>query len=184
MTNQTLLHRFAPIDLERAKGGDGRTIVGIVAPFNVPATVSDGGAPYRESFRFGAFAKTIAERGDKVKFLSQHDRRSNPLGRATLLREDTAGLYGEFRVSKTAAGDETLELVKDGALDAFSVGFAPIRSAKTKDGVVERTEVALREVSIVTFPAYADAVIEAVREETPSGLSIVEARARLERLAG
>jgi uncharacterized protein len=178
------LHRFAPLDLEVTRSTtEGRTVCGIVAPFDVVALVNDGAGPYKEALKRGAFTKTIQERGDKVKFLAHHDKRSNPLGKATLLREDAAGLYGEFYVSKTAAGDEVLELVRDGALDAFSVGFLPIRHAKSSAGVVERTEVALREVSVVTFPAYADAVVTAVREEVrPSGLSLVEARLRLEAL--
>jgi HK97 family phage prohead protease len=124
--------------------------------------VSDGGTPYREEFQRGAFTETIRQRGTKVKLLSQHNARSNPLGRASMLREDEAGLYGEFVVSKTTAGDEALELLKDGALDSFSVGFAPIRHVK-RDKVTVRTEVALREASLVTFPAYEDALVQAVR---------------------
>jgi hypothetical protein len=65
-------------------------------------------------------------------------------------------------VSKTTAGDEALELLRDGALDSFSVGFAPIRHVK-RDKVTVRTEVALREASLVTFPAYEDALVQAVR---------------------
>ena len=43
-------------------------------------------------------------------------------------------MYGEARVSKTAAGDEVLELVRDGALDSFSVCFQPITDRIAKDG--------------------------------------------------
>jgi HK97 family phage prohead protease len=175
------LTRIAP-DLELSRSGDGRTVCGIIAPFNRATTVDDGAGPYREAFVPGSFAKTIAERGHKVQFRAHHAKRTNPLGVASLLREDAAGVYGEFRVSKTQAGDEVLELVNDGALDSFSVGFAPLRSRKA-NGIVERIEVALREVSIVCDPAYSDAVVMAVREETSSGLSIAEARARFEALS-
>jgi phage head maturation protease len=88
----------------------------------------------------------------------------NPLGRATLLREDRAGLYGEFHVSKTAGGDEALELVRDGALDSFSVGFTPIKQVQ-RNGVTVRTETGIREASLVTFPAYEDALVGGVRWE-------------------
>jgi HK97 family phage prohead protease len=135
---------------------------GIVVPFGRTALVSDGGPRYEEGFDRGAFAKTIRERGDKVKLLSQHNSRANPLGRATLLREDTEGLYGEFRVSQTASGDEALELVRDGALDSFSIGFAPIKHVK-RGRVTWRTEVGLRETSLVTFPAYDLAMVGGVR---------------------
>lgn len=150
------------VDLEIRSSIEGRTIHGIVVPFGRSARVSDGGPAYDEMFRYGAFTKTIAENGARVKLLSQHQQGRNPLGRASLLREDTAGLYGEFTVSRTAAGDEALELVRDGALDSFSVGFAPINHVR-ENRVVVRTEVALREASLVTFPSYVDALVGGVR---------------------
>lgn len=141
--------------------GEGRTVAGIVVPFDTEARVSDGGRPYTERFKKGAFARTIKHRGDRVKLLMQHDS-GEPIGRATLLREDSAGLYGEFRVSAVPPGDQALELVRDGVIDSFSVGFAPIQHERDGD-VTVRTEVGLREASLVTFPAYEDARVTAVR---------------------
>ena len=179
MTDNITRH-FEP-DLEVRASGDGRTIAGIVVPYERVARVSDGGPSYDEMFRRGAFAKTIRERGDRVKLLSQHNSRTNPLGRAVELREDNAGLYGEFRVSKTQAGDEALELVRDGALDSFSVGFAPVNHV-TEGGVKVRTEVKLREASLVTFPAYEDAMITGVRS-TLDALANMTAEERAELIA-
>lgn len=146
-------------DLEIRSDGTGRTIGGILVPWDQVATVSDGGRPYKEAFRRGAFDHVNA---GSVKLLSQHNRRSNPLGRATLLRSDAAGQYGEFKVSKTVAGDEVLELVRDGALDSFSVGFDPDQQVQQK-GVTYRTRAGLHEVSVVTFPAYAGAKVTTLR---------------------
>ena len=157
----TTITRSYAADLSIRADGDGRTVAGIVVPFDTEARVSDGGRPYDERFQRGAFAKTIAERGDRVKLLMQHDSHE-PIGRATLLREDTAGLYGEFRVSAVPAGDQALELVRDGVIDSFSVGFAPVKHARDGD-VTVRTEVALREASLVTFPAYDSARILSMR---------------------
>lgn len=148
-------------DLTVRADTEGRTVTGIVVPFGTVARVSDGGAPYDEMFAPGAFTRTIAERGDRVKLLMQHNS-AEPIGRATLLREDAAGLYGEFRVSAVPAGDQAIELVRDGVIDSFSVGFAKVKHRKDK-GVVVRTEVALREASLVTFPAYDTARITALR---------------------
>ncbi len=156
------LSRAFVADIEVRADATGRTVHGIVVPFGQVARVSDGGRPYDEMFQQGAFAKTIQERGDRVKLLSQHNSRSNPLGRAVALREDAVGLYGEFRVSKTAAGDEALELLRDGALDSFSVGFTPIKH-RADGRTTVRTEVGLREASLVTFPAYEGALIAGVR---------------------
>ena len=158
----TDLNRAFVGDIEVRADSTGRTIAGIFVPWDSPAMVSDGGRPYREQFQCGSLAKTIRERGDRVKFLSQHDSRTNPLGVAKVLREDAAGAYGEFVVSRTQAGDEALELVRDGSLDSFSVGFTPVKHEK-RDGVLVRTEVALREVSLVTFPAYEDARVAGIR---------------------
>ena len=71
--------------LERVWGFDAYTETNIV----------ERGQRYAETFRRGAFARSIAERGTKIKLLKQHDREAMPLGVATLLREDAAGLYGE-----------------------------------------------------------------------------------------
>ena len=148
-------------DLHIRADGEGRTISGIVVPFDTEARVSDGGPSYVERFARGSFSKTIKERGDRVKLLLQHNSHE-PIGRAVSLREDAAGLFGEFRVSSVPAGDQAIELVRDGVLDSFSVGFAPIKHVREGD-VTVRTEVALREASLVTFPAYDTARILALR---------------------
>ena len=149
--------------------GDGRTLYGVVVPFDTPTRISSRleGA-FTETFRRGAFERTIRERGGKVRLAVLHDETTRlPIGRATELREDPAGLVGEFRVSATVQGDEVLALVRDGALDGLSVGFRPIRDRWSKGRQsVERLEVALSEVSVVASPAYADARIVGVRAAT------------------
>ncbi len=160
--DEVYLNRAHQADLEIR--GDGRTVVGIAVPFDAPTSIRDASGSYMEVFRRGAFAKTIRERGDRVKFLAQHDRRAMPLGRATLLREDATGLYAEFRVSQTRDGDDALALIRDGALDALSIGFRPVKDVWNRDrSMVERTEAALDEVSAVSFPAYDTALISGVR---------------------
>ena len=167
MDNSTIQRAFTG-DYEVRASREGRIISGIVVPFDTVARVSDGGAPYDESFKRGAFAKSIAEQGDRVKLLYQHNS-LEPIGRATLLREDAAGLYGEFHVSDVQRGDEAINLVADGVIDSFSVGFRPINAVK-RGGVTVRTEVAIREASLVTFPAYADARISAIRSAIRASL--------------
>jgi HK97 family phage prohead protease len=161
------LHRATPADLEiRA---DGRTVVGIAVPFDNPTEIAERGRRFTEVFRRGAFSRTISERGGKVKFFAEHYAAGRlPVGRAHLLREDAAGLYSEFRVSQTRDGDETLELIRDGALDSLSIGFRPVpngdRWNRARD-LVERIEVKLTEVAAVAFPAYEGAAIVGVRSE-------------------
>ena len=61
-------------------------------------------------------------------------------------RED--GLWIKAKISNTKLGDETLELVKDGAIRSFSVGFIPVVDEK-KDRTIIRKKVNLKEVSLM-----------------------------------
>ena len=166
MTLAELLKRLHHADLE-IRGGDGRTICGLAVPFDQEAVVVENGRRYTEVFKRGAFARTINERGPaSVKLLVNHDRGNAPAGVAQVLREDAAGLYAELKVSKTRSGDELLELVGDGALDSLSIGFRSIEAGdrwNRQRNRVERTEVALKEISAVWQPAYPDAQIVGVR---------------------
>jgi HK97 family phage prohead protease len=173
----TLLRAFQTDFEVRA---DGRTIFGLAVPYNEAADIRErNGTRFMETFRRGAFSRTITERASKVKLLLNHNRQALPVGRAETLREDPQGLYAEFRVSKTEAGDEALTLAADGTLDAFSIGFEPVRDQWSKDRrSVERLEAKLMEVSLVAFPAYQGALVGGVRADAPF-LSQEAARARL-----
>ena len=164
----TTLERCHQADLEIRS--DGRTVFGIVMPYNVEATVDDGDGPYIEVFRYGAFAKSISERGDRIKLVVNHDKSNRlPIGVSSNFKEDRAGLRGEFRVSATKEGDETLTLIRDGVADSFSAGFIPvIPSARDRipaSRMVERTEAKLDHVAVVGFPAYSGARIAGVRSQ-------------------
>ena len=156
----TILYRSA--DLSATTG---RQIYGVAVPFDTTITVHEGGREFREEFAFGSFARSIRERGHKVKLLTQHDTRKLAVGRAVELREQPDGLHAAFEVAKTRDGAELLELVEAGVVDSFSVGFTPIRD-RQRGGVVVREEAALREVSAVNFPAYEGALIGGVRSQT------------------
>lgn len=151
---------FTP-DLEVRSSGDGRTIVGIAVPYGRPQFISRG---LTEQFRRGAFNHQLRA-AHRVPLTRDHLPLGGTLiGRATVLRDDAAGLYGEWRVSKTAAGDETLELVRDGALSQLSIGFRERQNERLTGGVIERVTADLREVAVVPEGAYGDAaLISAVR---------------------
>lgn len=146
---------------------EGRVVFGTVVPYGQVARVNDGFGAYDESFAFGAFARSIEQRGDKVKLFSVHNGHVKlPIGRSIMLEERETGLYGEFLISRTRDGDDALTLVKDGAVDAFSVGFKPIAHRKEK-GVTVRTEAGIREASLVGLPAYEGASLAGVRSDVP-----------------
>jgi HK97 family phage prohead protease len=161
---------YSPIDLEvRA---DGRTVHGIAAPFDTPTTIHEGsGVAFTEVIRRGAFARTISERGpSRVKLMALHDYGAMPLGRATVLREDAAGLYIEARISKTNAGDEAIALIGDGALDGFSVGFTVPNGGdrwNQRTNTRELLDLKLVEVSLTPMAAYPTALVGGLRSNTP-----------------
>jgi len=158
--------------------GDGRTITGIAVPYDVEQRINPS---LVEVFRKGVF-RDVTRAANRVKLLFQH-KTDTPIGRATMLEERDGGLYGEFRISKTEAGDEALELIRDGVLSNLSVGFQPLKDEK-RGGVVNRIRAHLAEVSLVTFGAYGDAAnIVAVRQEIekPNLASIEEIVAKVKR---
>ncbi|MGB2951079.1 MAG: HK97 family phage prohead protease, partial [Rhodococcus sp. (in: high G+C Gram-positive bacteria)] len=157
-------------------------ISGIAVPFEHRDQIGDPEYGFVELFDRRSFDKTLKERGaGKVRLLAHHDMRSNPLGRTTVLRADSAGLYMEARVSKTVAGDEFLELVRDGAMQDLSIGFRPITDTWSKDRkFVRRNEVALHEISAVNIGALAGAAITGVRTVDSRSLDTKLAMAKLD----
>ena len=112
----------------------------------------------------GAFTKSIQESfpAGRIKVLWQHHQ---PLGMPSEMREDDNGLYVKGKVSKTALGDEALELMRDGVVDRMSIGFTIPKGKSDYDekGIRHIREVRLMEFSPVTFPANEAAVITGVK---------------------
>lgn len=169
-----LLYRYAPLEQ-----GDGRTIFGRAVPYGqVTKAQERSGRIVREKFEYGAFGRSIRERGHKVHLRVEHNAMSLPIGVAESLEERSDGLHAEFRVSDTSDGNDALRLVSDGVLDAFSIGFVPIKH-RWDDDVIVRTEASLREVSIVADPAYEGAEVAGVRSSLGRILTADIARRRL-----
>lgn len=164
MSNSDIVYRSYVPDLEirsAANGGDGRTVVGLAVPYNTPQRID---SRLTEQFARGAFNKQL-EAAHRIPFAREHMALGGALiGKTLVLRDDAAGLYGEWRISKTAVGDETLELIKDGVLSHLSIGFRSRQDRKLSNGVVERVTADLREVSVVLEGAYGEnATVEEVR---------------------
>jgi HK97 family phage prohead protease len=165
-----VVYRSFEPDLEirsAANGGDGRTIVGIAVPYNRPQRID---RTLVEQFNRGAFNHQLRA-AHRIPFAREHVKLGGTLvGKTSLLRDDAAGLYGEWRVSKTPAGDETLELVRDGVLPHLSVGFREDKNRRLPDGVVARTRAHLTEVVATQEGAYGDhAAISGVRSAVDDG---------------
>ena len=102
--------------------------------------------------------------------LAFHDHR-RPVGKATNLEVDKGGLKITAEISKHAT--EVYNLVKDGILKAFSIGFL-VKEAdydpKTDIFVIKNLE--LLEVSVVSVPANQDSLFELAKQfESPEEYS-------------
>lgn len=169
--SDTHYRSFSP-DLEVRSGDGGRTVYGIAVPYNAPTRIDE---QLIEQFARGAFNHQL-DRPQRVKFAREHVLLGGELiGAASMLRDDAAGLYVELRTAKTPAGEATLELVREGALDQLSVMFREGRNRRLGGGVVERVQADLKEVAIVFEGAYGDlAVAAGVRSKQPTGPVISE----------
>lgn len=112
----------------------------------------------------GAFKETLSD-GPRVRFLFAHDPRL-VLGVPKDLKEDKTGLFGDFKISRTQLGSDTHTLLKDGAIDSFSIGYeAKDFEFAEIDGVQVRklNRIKLYEVSLVPIPMNQEAIVTGVK---------------------
>ena len=143
-----LLTREAPIE---KVDDQAREVSGMAVPYGV-ATGVEG---YTELVEPGA----VQDR-DGIKLFWRHQE---PIGLITKAEHTDAGWNITAKISQTPRGDEVYTLLRDGVIDKFSIGFQPVKEFTDEDGTVHRTEILVREVSLVPFPAYEDAAVEQVR---------------------
>lgn len=151
--------------MELREHGDGRTLYGRAVPYNVTTDIGRD----RERFVPGAFSRQLSmSPPEHVKLYDAHSNRIDgrmPVGKTTRLTEQPDGLYGEWRMFDTSAGEDALKLVKAGEVTGLSIGFrsASNGSARTDDGVIERRSAHLDHVALTHEPQYQDATVLAVR---------------------
>jgi phage head maturation protease len=130
-----------------------------IVPWGVVGRTSEG----PERIRRGAFRGARPE-DVSLEAIGPHGAEPGVrlAGRAIALEDREDGQYGTFRVSRTVAGDELLELARDGVYRAASVVFEPI-SSRLVDGVTERISARMARVGLVETGAYDGAAVLAVR---------------------
>ncbi len=152
------LERF-PLEV-KFQNPEAGVIKGMAATYGAdPDRVGDVIAP-------GAFTKTLEDiktSGRKVKMLAYHDQ-SKPIGKWVKLKDSAEGLRVE---GKLTMGNEDAQnvhaLMKDGVLDALSIGYRTVSAEPRPGGGRLITELELFEISVVTFPANDAATVTDVK---------------------
>jgi len=160
-----VLYKAVGFELEdlKARGDDGWTFSGYASTFG---NLDLGG----DIMVKGAFTKSLEHR--RPRLLWQHDQHE-PLGKVLSIREDDRGLYGEFKISRTARGHDAYQLLKDGALDSMSIGYVPDDQDFDDSGARKLKSVELFEISLVTVPMNEEALVTAVKAANPPPQSAV-----------
>lgn len=181
--------RFLKVSELRITGGDDKpkTIVGYAAVFN---KLSEELWGFREKISPGAFTNTL-KNDDDVRALIDHDT-SKILGRnksGTLkLEQNSKGLKATIKPADTQDGRDIMTSIARGDIDGMSFGFRTITDKwETIDEEEIRTllEVKLFDVSVVTYPAYADTSVavrsleQAKEAAKPKTLETLRMRLRL-----
>ena len=133
----------------------------------VPLGTGEIGKTNLGAYTFAAGSIEIAD-PTKIKLLSQHDMKK-PVGRmiAAETRED--GIYATFKLSRSQAGSDAMIMASEGLVSGLSIGAEIISSQPSREGHTVVTAAKLKEVSLVTEPAFKSAeVLEIAAEEAPA----------------
>jgi HK97 family phage prohead protease len=102
----------------------------------------------------------------KIKLLSQHDMKK-PIGRMIAAETRADGIYATFKLSRSTGGSDALLMAQEGLVSGLSIGAEIISSKPSRDGHTVVSAAKLKEVSLVTEPAFKSAqVLEIAAEET------------------
>lgn len=161
--------RVQPLQLRledaQVVGGVRKYLEGRAVPYNTPTDIGW----FTETFRPGAFAKSIRESAKNLPLLLFHDAKSLDaiIGQAEQWTEAADGLWGKWALSTEDHAQRAARMAEEGLLGFLSVGFMPMQSLTTYDdndrATVERVEARLLEVSLTPTPAFQAATVSKVR---------------------
>lgn len=130
----------------------------------VPMGTGEIGKTNLGAYTFAAGSIEIAD-PTKIKLLSQHDMKK-PVGRMVTAEVKDDGIYATFKLSRSQAGSDAMIMASEGLVSGLSIGAEIISSSPSRDGYTVVTAAKLKEVSLVTEPAFKSAeVLEIAAEE-------------------
>jgi HK97 family phage prohead protease len=137
-----------------------REITGKIVPFGN----DEIGSTNLGSYTFEAGSIEIAD-PTKIKLLSQHDMKK-PVGRMISAEQKEDGIYATFKLSRSQAGTDALIMASENLVSGLSIGAEILASKPSRNGHTVVTAAKLKEVSLVTEPAFKSAqVLEIAAEE-------------------
>jgi HK97 family phage prohead protease len=130
----------------------------------VPLGTGEIGHTNLGAYTFAANSIEIAD-PSKIKLLSQHDLKK-PIGRMTASETRADGIYATFKLSRSSGGNDALIMAQEGLVTGLSIGAEILASKPSKDGYTVVSSAKLKEVSLVTVPAFASSeILEIAAEE-------------------
>jgi len=130
----------------------------------VPMGTGEIGSTNLGQYTFAANSIQI-EDPSKIRLLSQHNLQK-PIGKMISSETRPDGIYAVFRLSRSTAGSDALIMAQEGLVTGLSIGAEIIASKPSKDGYTVVSQAKLKEVSLVTVPAFASAeILEIAAEE-------------------
>jgi len=130
----------------------------------VPLGTGEIGHTNLGAYTFAAGSIEIAD-PSKIKLLSQHDLKK-PIGRMTASETRADGIYATFKLSRSSGGNDALIMAQEGLVTGLSIGAEILSSQPSKDGHTVVSSARLKEVSLVTVPAFASSeILEIAAEE-------------------
>jgi len=101
----------------------------------------------------------------KIKLFSQHDMKK-PVGRMTAAETREDGIYATFKLSRSTGGNDAMIMASEGLVSGLSIGAEILASKPSRQGHTVVTAAKLKEVSLVTEPAFKSAqILEIAAEE-------------------
>lgn len=131
----------------------------------VPMGTGEIGKTNLGAYTFAAGSIDI-EDPTKIRLLSMHDMKKPPVGRMVAAETREDGIYATFKLSRSTGGNDALVMAQEGLVTGLSIGAEIISSSPSRDGYTVVTSAKLKEVSLVTEPAFKSAeILEIAAEE-------------------
>lgn len=164
---------------------DGRTIEGVVLPWDRPTYVSKP-MPGYEVYKRGALDRSLNESTRPIPLMLRHTEDPAAVLVSHENRED--GHHAVFRALDTTTGRDALELIRSNVYTGLSIGASSIparttiRRAAGGKTIIERAEVRLDHIALVRVAAFEDARVTVLRsDELMFTDPVAEAKARQRR---